>query len=130
MVDQIGKSGSLAREAILAAMNSQAKRSADVRHASGMIGQVAGGGPGGSQAAGGASDTSTQFVDTLKDGLREVEGKIQEVEDLPKALLDGRVEDLHEVAAMIKKAEFSFRFSMEMRNKLIDAYREVMRMSV
>ena len=30
----------------------------------------------------------------------------------------------------IKKAEFSFRFAMEIRNKLLDAYREVMRMNV
>jgi flagellar hook-basal body complex protein FliE len=34
------------------------------------------------------------------------------------------------VAARLKESELSLRFSLEVRNKLIDAYREIMRMSV
>jgi flagellar hook-basal body complex protein FliE len=45
-------------------------------------------------------------------------------------VLSGRVDDFHEIAVQIKKADVSFRFAMEIRNKLIDAYREVMRMPV
>ena len=35
-----------------------------------------------------------------------------------------------EIAARVKRADLSFKFAMEIRNKLIDAYREVMRMQV
>jgi flagellar hook-basal body complex protein FliE len=38
--------------------------------------------------------------------------------------------DLHEVTTQIKQTELAFEFSMQVRNKFIDAYREVMRMSV
>ena len=38
--------------------------------------------------------------------------------------------DLHEVATLLKQSELSFDFAMQVRNKFIDAYREVMRMSV
>ena len=34
------------------------------------------------------------------------------------------------VAGQLKQAEIMFKFSLEVRNKLIDAYRETMRMSV
>ena len=38
--------------------------------------------------------------------------------------------DLHEVAAQLKESEITFQFALTVRNKLLDAYREVMRMSV
>jgi len=34
------------------------------------------------------------------------------------------------VTTQIKQTELAFEFSMQVRNKFIDAYREVMRMSV
>ena len=34
------------------------------------------------------------------------------------------------LAIQLKRADLSFRFALEIRNKLIDAYREVMRMNV
>ena len=41
-----------------------------------------------------------------------------------------KIQDFHEVAAALKTSELSFKFALEVRNKLIDAYREVMRMGV
>ena len=56
--------------------------------------------------------------------------QVREAEGLPKDLMAGKVTDFHEVAIQLKQADLSFRFAMEIRNKLIDAYREVMRMHV
>jgi flagellar hook-basal body complex protein FliE len=42
----------------------------------------------------------------------------------------GKVENVHEVMIAMSKAEVSFKFMMETRNKLIDAYKEIMRMQV
>ncbi len=59
-----------------------------------------------------------------------MDSKIRGVEELPKDLIEGKVESIHEAAVQMKQAEFSFRFALEIRNKLVDAYREVMRMNV
>ena len=42
----------------------------------------------------------------------------------------GEVENVHEVMIAMTKAEVSFKFMMETRNKLIDAYKEIMKMQV
>jgi flagellar hook-basal body complex protein FliE len=42
----------------------------------------------------------------------------------------GDGENLHEVLLAVSKAELSFKFLMEARNKLVDAYHEVMRMQL
>jgi flagellar hook-basal body complex protein FliE len=42
----------------------------------------------------------------------------------------GKVENVHEVMIAMSKAEVSFKFMMETRNKLIDAYKEIIRMQV
>lgn len=125
MVDQIGGGGgALAREAILAAMKAQAEKREQIR-ASALSGAEQG-----RQAQDPAAESVGDFADQLKGGLKSVDEGIKRVDDLPRALLEGEVQDLHEVAAQVKKAEFNFRFALEIRNKLIDAYREVMRMNV
>jgi len=45
-------------------------------------------------------------------------------------VLSGQVSDFHEAASKLKEAELGLRFALEVRNKFVDAYREVMRMSV
>jgi flagellar hook-basal body complex protein FliE len=42
----------------------------------------------------------------------------------------GEEVDLHEVMIAVEKAKTSFDLLMEIRNKTIDAYREIMRMQV
>ena len=44
-------------------------------------------------------------------------------------VLAGRL-DIHEAATAIKESQITFQFALQVRNKLMDAYREVMRMSV
>jgi len=109
----------MAREALLAAMKAQAGRADAVRQAAAEIG--------GTQDA---KPTGVQFERELGKQIEGIDQQIKKVEDLPQDLLSGRIDDFHEVAVQIKKAEFSFRFAMEIRNKLVEAYREVMRMNV
>ena len=44
-------------------------------------------------------------------------------------LLTGEVNDIHEVMVAFNQADLSFRFMVEMRNKLQDAYQELMTQS-
>lgn len=122
MVDGIGSS-SFARAAIEAALRTQsesAKRvDADVakRFATGGL-DVSG------------APKAPAFGESLERGLREVNASINRIDELPADMVTGKVGDFHELAVQIKQAELSFKFAMEVRNKLIDAYRETMRMSV
>lgn len=70
-----------------------------------------------------ATASGIPAVGELAEGLRGVD-------DLPLAMVEGRVDGFQELAVRVKSADLSFRFALEVRNKLIDAYREVMRMSV
>ena len=121
MVDRVGKSGGLAHEAVLAAIRSQAERAAELRAESGLD----------SLAKTDSGDSVERgFAARLEQGIEAVDSSIKRADALPEDLLTGKVEDFHEIAVQLKEAEFGFRFAMEIRNKLIDAYREVMRMSV
>lgn len=71
-----------------------------------------------------------EFAKALDAGLRGANAEVNAVDSLPADLLTGKVADFHEVAARIKQSELTFKFALEVRNKLIDAYRETMRMSV
>jgi flagellar hook-basal body complex protein FliE len=128
MVERIGNEGSLVREAILAALKSQSQHADALRRAASDGLQGLAGASAESGAAASAQETS--FGDRLAQGLRAIDQEVRGVDDLPGALVSGKIQDFHEVAVQIKQAEFTFRFAMEVRNKLIDAYREVMRMSV
>jgi flagellar hook-basal body complex protein FliE len=45
-------------------------------------------------------------------------------------VLSGEVQDVHSAMTAMQKADLSFQMMMQVRNKLIDAYHEVMRMQV
>ncbi len=76
-----------------------------------------------------ASPASQTFADVVKGGIQQVEAAVQRSSDLPLEVLRGNL-DFHEVAAQLKHSDLSFQFAMQVRNKFVEAYREVMRMNV
>ena len=76
-----------------------------------------------------AAPAGGDFADAVTKSIAEVESVVRETDALPRDAVRGDL-DFHEVAARVKEAELSFNFAMQVRNKLLDAYREVMRMSV
>jgi len=116
MTSPIGDPASAARAAIEAAMRRHADAVARVR---------------GSETPPGADvERSNGFGDALEQTLNKVDASVRESDRLVDDFVSGKVNDFHEVALRLKQSELSFRFAMEVRNKLVDAYREVMRMSV
>jgi len=88
--------------------------------------RLASGAPGAEQ---GAATAGTSFGSSLMDGIRAVDGEVKRADALVVEALEGRL-DFHEVAVQIQSSQLTASFAMAVRNKLIDAYREVMRMSV
>ncbi len=83
-------------------------------------------------SSGGASSTppGADFGSALKQAvgaLGELSGK---ADASSLALAKGEPIDIHEVMLNTEQASLGFSMALQVRNKLIDAYQEVMRMSV
>jgi flagellar hook-basal body complex protein FliE len=72
----------------------------------------------------------TSFADVLKDSLSEVNDLQLKANDAAEALVAGRGGALHDVMIQMKEAQVSFELVLAVRNKVIEAYQEVMRMQV
>ena len=71
---------------------------------------------------------TTGFQDTLKGYIQRVDRQIKEAGDLQIDFAVGNRHDIHEVMIASEKASISFRLLMQIRNKLLEAYQEVIRM--
>jgi flagellar hook-basal body complex protein FliE len=95
-----------------------------------QAGQAAGGAsaagkPGAAPEAGGKS-----FQDVLLDSLGEVNKLQQEASAGIEKVMTGESNNMAEVFTAVRKADVAFSMLMEMRNKLVDAYREIQQMRV
>jgi len=73
------------------------------------------------------SDNSTSVFENL---LQEVQKSQQQADNLTVQYLAGAVDDLHQVAFAMEQAQLTLQLAVQVRNKLVDAYQEVMRMQV
>lgn len=70
------------------------------------------------------------FADTIKTALGEV-NELQSMGDMmAQKLATGDVEDIHQVMLALNKASTAFGLTVQVRNKVIESYQEVMRMQV
>jgi len=65
------------------------------------------------------------FAEQLKSALNEVNEIQQESEKAIADLATGEVKDLHQAALAIGKAETSMKLMLEIRNKALNAYKEI-----
>ena len=124
MIPSIGQDGSLARTAIEAALAAQHKSAQRVEAQVAEAFQAPAARPGAEPAP------ATSLLEQLGQGLGEVKQSVAAVERLPLEMATGGIQDFSELAAHLKQSELTFKFALEVRNKLIDAYRETMRMSL
>jgi flagellar hook-basal body complex protein FliE len=78
----------------------------------------------------GAQDTRPGFKETLMDSIHEVNNLQTKAHSAMENLATGKANNLHETMVAIQKAEISFKMMMQVRNKIMNAYQEVMRMQV
>ena len=75
-------------------------------------------------------NTNESFGDLLNKTINDVNSLQSEAGKAMEKMVSGESSDLHEVMIAVEKARTSFDLLMEIRNKTMDMYREVMRMSV
>lgn len=70
------------------------------------------------------------FSDFFKNALNEVNKLQTESEDYSKLLALGQVDNIHDVTIASEKAKIALQMTLAIRNKVVDAYKEIMRMQV
>lgn len=70
------------------------------------------------------------FVKVLKDSVQEVNLEQQTSEKALADMASGQVKDLHQAAIAINRAENSMKVMLEVRNKAINAYKEILRTQI
>lgn len=73
-----------------------------------------------------SSAPDTSFGDLFKKALNDTSGLEQDAQDMIAAFLRGEPVELHQVMAASEEATISLELLVEIRNKLTDAYRQVM----
>ena len=85
-------------------------------------------GPGAAGGAAGASPVTLPFQDLLKQAVETANSLSIKSDAMNNALVQGKPVDLHRVVLAQQEAQISFDLVMQMRDKLVSAYQEILRM--
>lgn len=77
-----------------------------------------------------ASQVETSFGEMLSSMVDQTNQLQQQADQAIKQLHTGDEQSLHDAMISMEKADISLRYMVQVRNKAIDAYQEVMRMQV
>lgn len=72
----------------------------------------------------------TGFGDMLKQSIESVNGKMKESAAMSTGLVAGQHSNIHETMIAMEKSSLSFRMLTKVQTKVIDAYKEVMRIQL
>jgi flagellar hook-basal body complex protein FliE len=78
----------------------------------------------------GTVKSGSSFSDTLKDSIQRVGQLEKEADKEVEKLAKMESDDITSTMIAIEKADLSFQLMMQVRNKIITAYEEIMRMQV
>jgi flagellar hook-basal body complex protein FliE len=84
----------------------------------------------GATAATGAATPATDFGSALKGALSQVNGMQAKAEDISNAYERGDTTDIASVMLAREQASVGFQATLQVRNKLLSAYKDIMSMSV
>jgi flagellar hook-basal body complex protein FliE len=90
-------------------------------------GMLAGDGIGQTGQAASGQGTFSKVIDRL---LGDANGQQIQADKAVEDLALGRTDNLHGVMLAVAKADLSFRLALEVRNRLTEAFQEMMRMQV
>ncbi len=83
------------------------------------------------QSVGETTKTSpTSFAATLETAVQKVNGDLEREDTVTEAYERGDITDIATVALMQARASVSFETTLQVRNKLLSAYQDIMRMQV
>jgi len=78
----------------------------------------------------GPADEKDSFGHLLNQSLKDLNASQVKADDAIKQFLTGNNDDLHNVVIGLEEAKFNMQLTVQIRNKLLEAYKEMMRMQV
>jgi flagellar hook-basal body complex protein FliE len=75
-------------------------------------------------------EAQQSFQNFLTDALEKVSDTQKESNAATQALMNGNMDNLHQVMITAEKASVTLQTTLEIRNKVVEAYQEIMRMQV
>jgi flagellar hook-basal body complex protein FliE len=81
-------------------------------------------------AGGAGAGKSTSFSDLVGGLIREVDAKGKASEAEVRRLMLGETDNIHQSMIAMQESGLAFSLLVEVRNKLVDSYQELMRMGV
>jgi flagellar hook-basal body complex protein FliE len=91
---------------------------------------LAAGVPATSQTAIALQPADTGFGAMVSRGIEQVNAQLLGAQTDLQALATGNVENLHQVMVRLEESRMSFQLVMQVRNRALEAYQELMRMQV
>lgn len=76
------------------------------------------------------NENSDSFANILKDSLKEVNQTQVNAYDAMEDIATGKVDNLQEAVKKIQEAELSLKLALEVKNKALGAYKQIMAMQV
>ncbi|SPE30368.1 Flagellar hook-basal body complex protein FliE [Candidatus Sulfopaludibacter sp. SbA3] len=80
--------------------------------------------------AAGATGHPGEFESVLSSAISSIEGLQNKASDSVQKFLTGENEELHTTVLATQKAELAFELGLQVRNKVVDAYQEIMKMQM
>jgi flagellar hook-basal body complex protein FliE len=70
------------------------------------------------------------FSNLLEEAISEVNTLQNRADQMMEKLATGEVKDLHQVMIALEEANLALQLTLQIRNKVIEAYQEIMRMQI
>lgn len=77
-----------------------------------------------------AAGTAPDFAYWMAQEFAQVNDKLVQADDLVRKLALGEVDNVHQVMIALDQARLSFQLLTQVRNKLLEGYQDILRMSV
>lgn len=81
-------------------------------------------------ASGETEKAKIPFSDYLNEALNNTNQLLLDSDRIADDFAAGRTDNIHQVEIAAEKADIALQFTMQIRNKILDAYTEIMRMQV
>ncbi|WCN39090.1 flagellar hook-basal body complex protein FliE [Aneurinibacillus uraniidurans] len=76
------------------------------------------------------NEVTESFASYLRDAINDVNGLQKTADKMNEGLATGQVQDFHQVTIASQKASIALEMTMQVRNKAVEAYQEIMRMQI
>jgi len=76
-----------------------------------------------------ATETGS-FVDMLKNNLLDTNQSLKEADQVSEAFALGKIDNIHEVTIATENARVALNLTLAIQNKVMEAYKEIMRLQI